>query len=162
MISKITPSFGPVKSKVDEVLEITGTNFKCPDDSCIDLYCRFGDPPKAILVKATWQSNTRITCLIPKYAQPDVLNVEITLNGEDFTTNKLQYGYYDPYILNIYPRLINPNGTTEITMFGYGFVDSTVYKYLKVKYDNSEKAISCGGGKCTLYGQYISKNEIRV
>ncbi|PCJ22447.1 MAG: hypothetical protein COA94_09090 [Rickettsiales bacterium] len=86
-ILAITPLFGPVRSKTDEILEISGTNFKCPVEGC-DLLCRFGKPPIAMYSKATRVSDTKVTCPIPKYAQPEIMDVELTLNGEDYTNNK--------------------------------------------------------------------------
>jgi hypothetical protein len=50
-IGSISPSFGPVKSPNNESIQITGTNFNCPDPDCKDLWVRFGDPVNGILVK---------------------------------------------------------------------------------------------------------------
>lgn len=50
-ITKLYPSFGPVKHKNDAYMEIEGTNFKCPDSNCSDLYVRFGEPETGIFVK---------------------------------------------------------------------------------------------------------------
>ena len=36
-ITKLYPSFGPVKYKNEAYMEIEGTNFKCPDTNCSDL-----------------------------------------------------------------------------------------------------------------------------
>ena len=142
-------------------MEITGSNFKCPEEGC-DLKCKFGEEPFAMFTKGTVISETKIHCPIPKYAQPEILRVEVTLNGEDYTNDKHTYGYYDPFILNVHPRLINPNGTTEITLYGYGFVNSTSTKNLKVRYDNPENKIKCSNKDCVHFGHFISKNEIKV
>jgi hypothetical protein len=45
-------------------------------------------------------SNT-IKCKIPKYTKPDVLRVELTLNGDDYTNDNRTYGYYDPYVIDV-------------------------------------------------------------
>jgi hypothetical protein len=45
-------------------------------------------------------SNT-IKCKIPKYTKPDVLRVELTLNGDDYTNDNKTYGYYDPYVIDV-------------------------------------------------------------
>lgn len=63
-------------------MDIKGRNFNCPDTNCSDLRVRFGEPDKnGILVHGQWLNDTFIRCKIPKYAKPDVLRVELTLNG---------------------------------------------------------------------------------
>jgi hypothetical protein len=34
----------------------------------------------------------------------------------------VKFGFLDPYVLGIEPRLISPHGTTVLNMTGYGFV----------------------------------------
>lgn len=46
------------------------------------------------------------------------------MNGIDYTNDKLTYGYYDPYLIDANPKLINVNGKTNVTVTGLGFVDS--------------------------------------
>jgi len=72
-----------VKAKKETWMEIEGTGFKCPDaPKCKDLQVRFGDPPKkAIYLSAVWLNETFVKVKIPKYTRPDVLVVELTLNG---------------------------------------------------------------------------------
>lgn len=62
-------------------MEIQGRNFKCPDVKCQDLKVRFGEPGQAIYLKGTWLNETFVKVKIPKYTKPDVLRVELTLNG---------------------------------------------------------------------------------
>jgi len=67
-------------------MEIEGRDFKCPDANCSALRVRFGDAPNnAIYVKAEWQNESFVRCPIPRYTKPDVLKVELTLNGQDYT-----------------------------------------------------------------------------
>lgn len=74
-----------MKAKNDEYMEIEGINFKCPESNCNDLMVRFGEPNQGIYVKGTWLNETFVKCRIPKYTKPDVLRVELTLNGKDYT-----------------------------------------------------------------------------
>lgn len=106
-------------------MDIEGTYLKCPDPHCQDLYVRFGEPDQAILVKATWTNETFVRVRIPKYTKPDVLRVELTLNGKDYTNDGRTYGYFDPYVLNAEPRLISVEGTTIVRIKGFGFVNSS-------------------------------------
>jgi hypothetical protein len=102
-ITKLYPSFGPVKHKNDAYMEIEGKNFKCPDTNCSDLYVRFGESGQGIFVKAQWLNESFVKVKIPKYTKPDVLRVELTLNGKDYTNDGKTYGYFDPYVLNADP-----------------------------------------------------------
>jgi hypothetical protein len=96
-------------------MDIEGKDLHCPDTNCSDLKVRFGEPPNnAIYVKGQWLNDSFIRTEIPKYTKPDVLRVEVTLNGQDYTNDKLTYGYYDPYVLNAEPRLISVDGTTKV------------------------------------------------
>jgi hypothetical protein len=122
-LTKLYPSYGPVKAKNLHIMEIEGTNFECPDENCTDLKVRFGEPPyQGIYVPGTYLNSTFISCPIPKYTKPDVLRVEATFNDEDYTDDGLTYGYYDPYVLNVKPRLISVEGTTKVEIIGFGFV----------------------------------------
>lgn len=85
-------------------------------------------------------NDTFVRCLVPKYTKPDVLRVELTLNGKDWTNDKLTYGYFDPYVLNAEPRLINVDGNTKIRIKGFGFVNSGE---TKGKYDGKKGAMLC-------------------
>jgi hypothetical protein len=125
-ITKLTPSFGPVKDKRNRTMDIEGVNFFCPKDSCKKtLMVRFGEPPnQQIMVPGEWISETVVRCRIPKYTKPDVLRVELTLNGEDFTNDQKTYGYFDPYVLDAQPRLVSVEGGTKIMIKGFGFVQS--------------------------------------
>ena len=106
-------------------MDIEGTNLKCPDAACSDLYVRFGEPDQPIFVKASQTNETFIRVRIPKYTKPDVLRVELTLNGKDYTNDGKNYGYFDPYVLNAEPRLISVEGTTIVRIKGFGFVNSS-------------------------------------
>lgn len=86
---------------------------------------RFGEPDQGIFIKATYLNETFVRVKIPKYTKPDVLRVELTLNSKDYTNDKQNYGYFDPYVLNAEPRLISVEGTTIVRIKGFGFVNSS-------------------------------------
>jgi hypothetical protein len=47
-VTKLYPTYGPVKSKQDIYMEIEGTNFVCADTNCSTLFVRFGEPDAGI------------------------------------------------------------------------------------------------------------------
>lgn len=161
-ITHLTPSFGPVKDKRNRTMDIEGYNFFCPKEECKrTLQVRFGEPPnQQILVKGEWISEKLIRCRIPKYTKPDVLRVEVTLNGEDFTNDRLTYGYFDPYVLDAIPRLISVEGTTKVLVKGFGFVNSGS---TLAKYDSEREHLVLEGKKDGIKdAKFIDKNTLET
>ena len=141
-------------------MEIEGTNFKCPDTNCSQLYVRFGDPGAGIYEKGTWINETHIQCKVPKYTKPDVLRVELTLNGKDYTNNLKTYGYFDPYVLNAEPRLISVEGTTKVRIKGFGFVNSNETKSLISS--PTTNTLQCSSENCIKDATFIDKNTLET
>lgn len=48
--------------------------------------------------------------------------VDVSLNGQDYTNDGVTYGFMDPYVLAIEPRMLSTSGSTKLTLHGYGFV----------------------------------------
>lgn len=48
--------------------------------------------------------------------------VDVSFNGQDYTNDGVTYGFMDPYVLGISPRMISTSGSTHLTLHGYGFV----------------------------------------
>jgi len=63
------------------------------------LHVRFGSEQNGTIVKGHLLSSTQIKIETPAYTQPDVLSLEISFNGKDFTNSNLTYGYFDPFII---------------------------------------------------------------
>jgi hypothetical protein len=95
----VAPKYGQVKSPNKEYLEINGKYFQCPDPECKDLWVKFGDSKNAIYIKGERISDEKIRVAIPKYSKPDVLTVEATFNGQDYTHDNQTYGFFDPFVL---------------------------------------------------------------
>lgn len=159
-VTSISPAFGHVKTTKDQVIEITGTGFACYDDDCSDLLCRFGNQPdEYIFVKATLASSTLVRCKVPQYTKPDVLNVEVTVNGESYTSDNKTYGYFDPFVLDANPKMLAIDGSTNIQIKGIGFVDSG---QCKAAYDNRTSYLQCGGQVCAKPAVFIDKNTLNT
>lgn len=85
---------------------------------------------------------------MPKYTKPDVLPVEISLDGHDFTNNGVTYGFFDAYLLDVTPRLISRLGNTQLTLSGFGFVNAGENE-TKVKFSTKNKGeLNCGSTPC--------------
>lgn len=86
-----------------------------------------------------------IKCKIPMYTKPDVLPVQVTLNGIDYSNDDVKFGFYDPYVIDAEPRLIATDGSTRVTVKGIGFVDSGE---AKTKFKDKADTIKCLEGHC--------------
>jgi len=139
-------------------MDIEGTHFTCPDASFSDLYIRFGEPGKAIILKGQWISESHISVIIPKYLKPDVLRVEITINGKDWTNDGKTYGYFDPFVLRAEPALISVDGTTIVLIKGFGFVNTTSSNSLISS--TSKLTLLCQSKPCVREANYIDKNTL--
>lgn len=127
-VTSLDPSYGHVKAEKDVMIDVIGSGFDCGDDKDCDkedLICRFGNSPaQYIYVKAELRSDTKMRCKVPEYTKPDVLKVEVTINGESYTSDGHTYGFFDPFVLDAQPRLIATDGSTKVEIKGIGFVDS--------------------------------------
>lgn len=95
---------------------------------------------------------------MPKYTKPDVLPVEISLDGTEFTDNGITYGFFDAYLLDVHPRLISKLGGTPITLAGFGFVNTGETKAkFQVK---GAGDLSCGVSPCTADAAFVDKNTM--
>lgn len=133
-ITSITPAYGHVKAIKDQTIDISGTGFRCADVDCGGLLCRFGNSPETfVYVKATYVDKTMVRCKVPQYTKPDVLFVELTMNGESYTNDNKTFGFFDPFVLDADPKLLATDGTTNLQVKGLGFVNSGE---TKVQYSN--------------------------
>ena len=62
---------------------------------------------------------------MPNYPQPDILPLEVSMNGEDFSNDGKEFGFFDPFVFNAKPKLISKSGNTKIKVSGFGFVDTS-------------------------------------
>jgi hypothetical protein len=87
IVKSIDPRHGPVKMEVERNVTISGSNFYCFDEYCTGLKCKFDVHPYPIYTKAYLINSSTIKCLIPQLSRPETVDVEISLNGNDFTRN---------------------------------------------------------------------------
>jgi hypothetical protein len=85
----------------------------------------------------------------------------VTVNGEDYTNDGITYGYSDPFLINVTPRLISPLGSTQLTLHGFGFVNSGEGA-IRVKFGSKDGGeLTCNGHTpCTVPGTFVDKNTI--
>jgi hypothetical protein len=90
-----------------------------------------------------------------------VLEVAVSFNKQDFTSDFLTYGYFDPFLLKVNPKIISPKGSTKLTLSGFGFVFSTA-DAIKAKFGTKDKGdLTCSGiSPCVERATYVDKNTI--
>lgn len=160
-VDNLYPTFGPLGHSSEITLFIKGRNFNCLDENCSHVSCRFGNGDQAIYVPAKRISTTEIHCRVPKYNRPDVVPVEISLDDEYYTSDGKEFGFYDPFVWNVKPKMVSRKGNTTIRIHGYGFVNTTGTS-LKVRYGLTNRPLLCRGGPCTVMGKYIDQNNIEA
>lgn len=101
--------------------------------------------------------NGKITCVVPELESFDgdnlQFNVDIALNGQQFTGKPLTFRYYDVQIKQICPNLGPSEGGSLIYLKGSGLYDSRVKRVrfeacgevrdVSAKWQRKETAISC-------------------
>lgn len=98
-----------------------------------------------------------VRCKVPEYTKPDVVGIEITINGESFTSDNKTFGFFDPFVINAEPRLISIDGSTMVRIKGIGFVDSGESKSV---FTNKTNPIHCGSGDCVKQATFIDKETL--
>ena len=161
IVEAITPQYGPVKSPNNDKAIITGRNFECPDGaSSCDCYVRFGSIEFGTIVIGRVLSYTQIEVYIPKYTKPDILPVEISMNGKDYTNDRVTYGFYDAFVLDVAPRLISKHGGTKLKIRGFGFVNSGSSE-IASKFGSKKSELECNGkSPCTMPAKFLDKHTI--
>lgn len=79
------------------------------------------------------------------------------MNGEDYSNDGKTFGFYDPFVLSVEPKLISKSGQTKVTVKGFGFVDTS--KQLKTKFESDGSEITCVND-CVLPASYDTKHQI--
>ena len=160
IVEAITPKYGPVKSPNNEVSIITGRNFECPQSDCSKAVVRFGEADFGTLVPCKVLSPTQIEVQIPKYTKPDILQVEVSMNGKDFTNDHVTYGFYDAFVLDVQPKLISKKGGTKLSVKGFGFVDSGAQDIWAKFGSKLSGDLVCSGKACNVPAKFIDKNTM--
>lgn len=97
-----------------------------------------------------------MVCDIPKYPAPETLNVDVSFNARDYTNNGVKFGFLDPFIEDIEPKLISTKGTTMVTLLGYGFVQMEESKQV-VSMKSQDTPLMCNEALCSK--TYTVKDE---
>ena len=87
-----------------------------------------------------------------------MVDVEITLNGNDYTHNHVQYSYYDAFVLDFDPHIGPVQGGTIVSIKGYGFADTK--KELKCRFGSVNEPLLCHGRKCEFHATYVSDSLV--
>ncbi|KAF0687226.1 Aste57867_20988 [Aphanomyces stellatus] len=119
----------PLQGQPDTLLTLQGTSFTAPAS------CRFN----LILVDAQVLSPTKLVCIVPPLVLPVVnglvqtkVAVEVSLNqGQDFSSNKVQFEYVLPFHIRRVAPVFGPeSGGTNVRLVGRGFQQSKLYNCL--------------------------------
>ena len=158
VLQNIDPKFGKVKQE-NAVLTVTGQHFECPDGDCSNVQCSFTSSNFKIVTNGTRSSSELAYCEIPSVSMPDTTQVQVTMNGVDYTPQKVNYTFYNAFVTSLNPSYIPVEGNTPVSVKGYGFADTSE---LKVQLQDSRdgSVLLCGKNPCVLPATYVSPTEI--
>ncbi|GLD93027.1 hypothetical protein PINS_up001619 [Pythium insidiosum] len=117
-IVSVTPLFGSVAGGTE--LLIRGYNLEIPDERAV--VCRIGQKR----VPAEPLSRSLVRCVTPAVEQPARVSVQLSTNGQDFTTAQAFFEYIaEPQIWSLSPPL-GPSlmANTVVTVYGSGFLNT--------------------------------------
>jgi hypothetical protein len=161
-VTAVNPTFGVTKNPRGLNMFVSGRNFECPQNDCSRIKVRFtNERGDMIFEDGKMKPDGTIECKIPEYPAPETLDVDVSFNGIDFTNDGVKYGFMDPYVLDIKPKLISRAGTTEITMYGYGFVQSDAESAI-IEMIQSNKALTIGGNPATKTYTVINEHQVKA
>lgn len=110
-----------------------------------NLACMFGE---AGVVTATFVSPTEIDCEVPSFGAPISQDLEITVNGIDFTSDGNVFTYTEtPAMFSATPDSGSASGGTVVVVEGTNFVDSG--------------DLSCRFGDSSVSGRWVSSQVIQ-
>lgn len=121
IIREIWPNYVVTRNPANKSIVVSGDNFNC-ERNCkpkIKFTNKFDD---IIIMPAQVLSNGSLIGQIPQYTSPEILTVDISFNGQEYTNDRFEFGFLDPYILDVQPRLVSSHGTTKLTLHGFGMI----------------------------------------
>lgn len=140
---------------------ITGKNFECPDSACSKLVVKFGVEENGVVMPATLQSSSKILVDVPAYTKPDVLPISISFNGIDYTRSELSYGYFDPFIIRVTPKLLPYDRKSKLTIHGFGYINPENSQDIRVKFTSPKGELTCQDkSPCIVPAQFVNKTTI--
>jgi len=139
-----------------DLLTLSGINFLAVDT----LVCKFqtsyptpveplDDPvlPVVTLVPALWLSSTQLQCITPP-TLPSVVTVEVSVNGFDFSSDRIQYTFLQrPILIRITPLASPIAGGIPVSVYSNGFTESV--------------KTTCRFGVYDVIAAYVSRFEVR-
>lgn len=158
-VLSVDPKFGKIKQK-DAKLHVDGKYFECPDSGCTAVKCAFSTSDLRVVTDGVLEDSTTIICDIPPISRPEVATVQVSLNGIDYTTQKVNYTFYDAFVLSVDPPYVPLEGNTVSSLKGYGFADTGQLK-VQLRDSNTGDVLICNNDPCTLPATFVSQTEVQ-
>ena len=156
-VTSLSPRSGGVQGGT--VLTLTGSAFTASST----LRCRFqvsrsssASPP--VVVAASFVSPSTISCVSPPWPQQQLVTVEVSLNGHDFTSDGSMFSFQpSPVLLSLAPLSGPYSGGTVVTLFGAHFA-STDTLYCRFA---AAPTATWGGMKSSVPAQWLSASAVQ-
>jgi len=83
------------------------------------------------------------------------------MNGIDYTNDRVTYGFFDAFVIDVQPKLISKKGNTKITIKGFGFVNSGQSELKsKIVTRTGEDFVCNGVSPCESPATFVDKNTM--
>jgi hypothetical protein len=164
-VTSVDPTYGVTKNPKGSKLHVMGENFECANGDCSHIRVRFttknGD---RIIEKAEFVSQHEVTCEYPEYPSPETLDVDISMNGIDWSGDRVKFAYVDPFVLQVRPRLISPTGSTKLFVEGYGMAHTgdDSKQRIAFKHYPDNKLLTVGGQPASKVYKVHDENLVEV
>jgi len=157
-IDTVEPTFGKIKQQ-GATIKVNGRYFECQDDACANLKCSFSGSNFQVVTKGVRKSSTTIICDLPVVSRPEETLVQISVDGVDYTAQKVYYTFYSAFVVNVNPAYVPVEGNIPVRVYGFGFANTGK---LQVRLENSKdnSVLYCSKSQCVFPATYISTNEL--
>jgi hypothetical protein len=100
----------------------------------------------------------------PEYPSPETLYIDVSMNGIDWSGDKVQFAYIDPFVLGVKPRLISPRGTTTLLVEGYGMANTgdDSKQQIAFKHYPDNHQLTTGGKPAQMTYKVLNENQVEV
>lgn len=158
-VISINPNLGPVKNQQGGDITVTGTDFVCPSSDCDQLTCKYGTYPYPLFAPGKYVDIKHVLCPIISYSRPEVVTIEVSTNGLDYTNNGVRYTFFDAFVLSATPKFVSEKGGTVVSVIGFGFADTG--SELTCRIGDLNNPLLCKRNTCELKGKFVSDTEIQ-
>lgn len=167
LVESVSPSFAEVSNQ-EEISRITlsGSGLSCLTSQNCAPQCSFTLTTDSSVIFYTvgfTESSTTAYCEIPYVPVSSKYFVNFATDGVAFTTSKVEFSYFSPFVLSLNPNYIDISGSSLLTVLsGLGFFETTDLKY-QLSSTDSSTTVMCSGEDCVFTNiKYVNETALEI